>query len=184
MKFLNSLFVSATNEEESLKLESLSPPPILQRLSLVGHLEQVPLWFSSLWNLTHLYLHWSRLKQDPLSYLHALPNLGHLILTNAYDGQQLWFQVGWFPRLKVLWLYDLKQLNEVRIEQGALPNVQDLYLRGCGKLKVLPHGIEYLTGLQLLYLEEMPEELVQKLREGAKSEYHPQVRHISKIRII
>ncbi|KAF8394073.1 hypothetical protein HHK36_020277 [Tetracentron sinense] len=73
---LRHLLIMVTNEEECLRIDALSsPPPLLRELFLLGKLEKVPLWFRSLQNLTYLSLNSSRLSEDPLSYIHALPNL-------------------------------------------------------------------------------------------------------------
>ena len=84
-----------TNEEETLQMDALSsPPPNLRKLFLTGKLEKVPQWFCSLQSLTYLHLHWSRLEEDLLPHIAALPNLGRLVLTNAYVGKQLCFNIG------------------------------------------------------------------------------------------
>ena len=71
-----------------------SPSPNLQKFALTRKLEKVPQWFHSLQSLTFLLLHWSRLEEDLLPHIVALPHLGRLILTNAYVGKQLCFSTG------------------------------------------------------------------------------------------
>ncbi|XP_058089113.1 disease resistance protein RPM1-like [Magnolia sinica] len=182
MKHLLKLTVTASREEETLQLEALSPnpPPLLQKLYLYGHLEKVPRWLSSLVNLTYLALIWSKLREeDPLSSLQALPNLVYLQLYNAYEGQKLCFGDGHFTKLRKLYLRDMKQLNRIVIEKGSLPSIQELILDSCGELKTLPEGIEYVSGLQELILEDMPMELTNKfqLKDG-NGEDCRKVRHI------
>ncbi|XP_058112004.1 disease resistance protein RPM1-like [Magnolia sinica] len=175
MKHLLKLTVRATGEEEILQLEALSPntPPLLQKLYLKGRLEKVPRWLSSVVNLTHLSLNWSKLgEEDPLSSLQALPNLMYLCLQRAYEGQQLYFGDGRFTKLRVLYLRDMKQLNRIVIEKGALASIPELILINCGELKTLPEGIEYLTGLQQFLLGDMPTELTDrlKLKDGSEED--------------
>lgn len=178
MKRLLTLGVIAINEDEPLPLEALSsPPPHLQKLLLCGHLEKVPSWFSSLTNLAYLYLFWSRLQEETLSSLQALPNLVLLQLAKAYDGTKLCFYAGWFPALKKLRLCDMAQLNSLMIEDGALPCIQQLSLFRCRELKMVPMGIEYLGTLQELYLEEMSGEFIERLRED-KCRDRMRVKHI------
>ncbi|KAF3950520.1 hypothetical protein CMV_023738 [Castanea mollissima] len=87
MRLLRVLTIMVTNEEETLRMDALlSPPPNLQNLILSGKLEKVPQWFRSLQSLTFLQLDWSRLEEDLLPHIATLPNLGRLILTNAYHG--------------------------------------------------------------------------------------------------
>ena len=91
-----------TNEEETLQMDELSsPPPNLRKLILTGKLEKVPQWFRSLQSLTHLYLHWSRLEEDLLPHIAALPHLGRLFLVNAYVGEQLCFSIGFLKAYKI-----------------------------------------------------------------------------------
>ncbi|XP_058089098.1 disease resistance protein RPM1-like isoform X2 [Magnolia sinica] len=182
MKHLLKLTVTASTEEETLQLEALSPnpPPLLQKLILSGRLEKVPGWLSSLVNLAQLSLNWSKLREeDPLSSLQALPNLAYLQLWNAYEGQQLCFRNGQFTKLRKLYLEDMKQLNQIVIEKGALPSIRNLTLHTCRELKTLPEGIEYLTVLQELILWDMPTELIDKLKlKDGTEENRRKVGHI------
>ena len=50
-------------------LESLSPPPLLQKLSLTGHLIEIPVWLGSMENLTKLYMCFSHLSLNPTTVL-------------------------------------------------------------------------------------------------------------------
>ena len=80
MTCLRSLGIMVTNEEETLGMDALSsPPPNLRKLILTGKLEKVPQWFRSLQSLTNLQLHWTRLDEDLLPYVAALPHLGLLL---------------------------------------------------------------------------------------------------------
>ncbi|KAK9001651.1 hypothetical protein V6N11_083430 [Hibiscus sabdariffa] len=90
MVHLESLGVTSSNEDELLKMDALgSAPPDLGKLMLAGKLEKVPHWFNSLDNLTNLYLHWCRLRDDFLPHIQALRNLVVIRLLNAYEGEQL-----------------------------------------------------------------------------------------------
>ncbi|KAK9938786.1 hypothetical protein M0R45_015507 [Rubus argutus] len=76
MKLLTELGLQVTNEEEFLRVNELSsPPPQLQRLEMVGKLESVPHWFRLLYSLKYLHLRWTRLEEDLLPHIEALPNL-------------------------------------------------------------------------------------------------------------
>lgn len=182
MEHLRNLSVTSIDEHEFLQLETLSsPPPNLQKLGLYGHLEKVPHWFSSVINLTCLWLSFSGLREDPLSSLHALPNLVFLSLSKAYDGQQLTFCSRGFPKLKTLTLITLAQLGHVKIEKGAMPCIHRINISRCSQLKMVPEGIEYLTGLQHLYLLEMPKELIDLLQGYGGTDYK-KVKHIPDIK--
>ncbi|XP_059661264.1 disease resistance protein RPM1-like [Cornus florida] len=152
MTSLLRLGVMARTDEE-LQLEALLvPPSFLQKLTLVGKLSRLPHWLGSLANLTHLYLGSSRLEEDILLSIHALP-LAFLGLKQAYEGRLLHFKAGWFPKLNKLNLIELIRLDTVIIEEGALPRIREMYIIRCQQLKLLPQGIEHLTSLQKWHLE-------------------------------
>ncbi|XP_058100181.1 disease resistance protein RPM1-like [Magnolia sinica] len=183
MDCLVNLYLTATGEEEFLRLQALSrPPPLLQKLTLVGRLERLPTWIGNRCNLTHLSLHCSRLRVDPLHSLRGMSNLVRLSLSKAYDGQCLWIRAGWFEKLKILELSELIQLNFIGIEKTAIPSIQSLALICCRELKELPQGIEYLTGLQQLYLQNMPKELVESLRIQESKYIRQRAQHIPDIK--
>ncbi|KAL7235032.1 hypothetical protein ACSBR1_018500 [Camellia fascicularis] len=174
MNLLHYLFVMVSDENECLRMDKLSlAPPYLKTLILVGKLEKVPRWFDSLQNLTFLYLHWSRLEEDLLPYIQELPSLGKLTLINACEGrQQLCFSTG-FPKLRALKLWNFPQLNEIFIEKGVMPGLQEFSIRKCMQLKMLPHGIKYLEHLQELNLFFVTNELAEQIC-GEGTEEHLQ----------
>nr|DAD42897.1 TPA_asm: hypothetical protein HUJ06_001127 [Nelumbo nucifera] len=156
---LRSLFLTAAEEDEMLELHFLSsPPPFLQRLYIKGRLEKPPDWIPSLHNLVKLYLSWSRMRDDPLEALEALPNLMKLWLLHAYEGEELCFHAGGFQKLQFLMLDQLEELRLVRVEEGAMPRLQRLCIWSCRLLKVVPLGIECLTNLKELHLSDMSNE--------------------------
>ncbi|BBH08740.1 NB-ARC domain-containing disease resistance protein [Prunus dulcis] len=180
LRLLEHLFVHTSTEDEVLRLHALpSAPPMLKALGLIGKLESVPLWFHSLYSLTALRLHWSRLTEDFVPHIKALPNLTILRLNNSYLGNQLVFQTG-FPRLAELYLMDFSQLNVIIIEKGAMPALQTLVITECMKLEQLPNGIEHLTCLHTFDLVNVPNEIVERIR-GEGSLDHDKVQHISEI---
>ena len=179
MRLLLSLCIVVTNEEETLRMDALStPPPNLQTLSLVGKLEKVPQWVSSLQSLTNLHLHWSRLEEDPLPHIAAFPHLGRLVLINAYVGKQLCFNIG-FPKLTKLTIRNSPQLNEITIEKGVMPNLKTLWIEKCMELKTVPNGIEHLN-LQELIVRSVSMELNNRIKEEGGVDF-PKVQHIPKI---
>ncbi|KAK1291685.1 Disease resistance protein RPM1 [Acorus calamus] len=184
MKFLNNLIIKAYDGGKGLlKLEGFHPSPLLQKLFLGGHLDGVPYWFQSLSNLKEINLVRSGLKEDPLPSLGLLPKLVSIQLYRACDGQRLCFNSRSFPALKKIWLYKLDMLNEIIIEKGAMQSIQDISLVTCKELKVLPQGIEHVSTLRTLYLEDMAEELLAKMRgpDHSKIKRIPIVRHVIRI---
>ncbi|KAK9001661.1 hypothetical protein V6N11_083440 [Hibiscus sabdariffa] len=101
MVHLQTLVVKSCSEDEEVKMHALeSAPPDLEKLGLSGKLEKVPHWFNSLDNLTRLFLHRCRLRDDFLPHIQALPNLGEITLLNAYEGVRLDFIEG-FQKLSI-----------------------------------------------------------------------------------
>ncbi|KAK4570706.1 hypothetical protein RGQ29_029520 [Quercus rubra] len=181
MTLLRRLLIMVTNEEETLRMDALSSPPRnLQSLVLVGKLEKVPQWFSSLQNLTFLYLHWSRLEEDVLPQIAALPNLVRLSLNNAYSGKQMVFHIG-FPKLTSLTIRNFPELNEIIIRESVMPKVQSLYIADYMELETAPKGIEYLKNLQKLILESVSMELKNRINLGEGNVDFAKVQHIPKI---
>ena len=182
MTCLRSLGIMVTNEEETLGMDALSSrPPNLRKLILTGKLEKVPQWFRSLQSLTNLQLHWTRLEEDLLPYVAALPHLGLLLLINAYVGQQLCFSTG-FLKLTKLEIRNLPPLNEIIIEIGVMPNLKSLEIDSCMELKTVPKGIEYLKNLRQLDLKSVSMELKNRIEREGRLDF-PKVKHIPKVYI-
>ncbi|KAM4068376.1 hypothetical protein ACB094_12G006300 [Castanea mollissima] len=182
MKLMRYLCVMVTNAEETLRMDALSSPPTnLQKLLLAGKLENVPQWFHSLQSLTYLCLRWSRLEEDLLPQIAALPQLRHLDLINAYVGKQLCFNTG-FLNLTSLGIRNFPQLNEIIIEKGVMPNLKSLDIISCMQLNTVPKGIEYLQNLQELLLASVLMELQNRIK-GEGSVDFPKVQHIPNIYI-
>ncbi|KAL7209259.1 hypothetical protein ACSBR1_030904 [Camellia fascicularis] len=167
MKYLKRLSVRASSDDEILDLQhisSSSPPQYLQCLCLTGRLEKLPDWIPKLQNLVGLSLMGSGLtKNDPTKALQVLPSLVRLVLSDAYDGEQLYFEVGRFQKLKQLTLVGLKGLNSMIIKEGALPFLEDLMIGPSPQLKKVPSGIYHLRNLKTLEFVSMPEELIDRM---------------------
>ncbi|CAO2148083.1 unnamed protein product [Urochloa humidicola] len=191
MNHLAHLSVDALDNNEVLPIEALNLPESLNKLELTGQLEktQMPQTFSSwshLKNLNILTLWSSKLNEDAFSSLVMLPSLCFLGLYNeAYNGKIMCFSGQSFPRLRRLEILGASQLNQVKIEKGALESLAVLVFSRCRELKHLPHGIEYITNLEELYMTDTAEELIEKLTQGAKSykcnEEYIKIRHIRKV---
>ncbi|KAF8394131.1 hypothetical protein HHK36_020337 [Tetracentron sinense] len=164
-KMKNLFFLDVTSSEgEVLDLQSLSSPPmLLQRLELSGNLEKFPNWISSLLNLKKLKLARCGLSDDPLGVLQALPTLVELTLCQTYDGEELCFKRGGFLTLEVLYFDRLERLKLVRVEEGAMPHLEELDIMACKMLEKVPLGIECLANLKFLHFAYMPKEFAMAL---------------------
>ncbi|XP_016652528.1 PREDICTED: disease resistance protein RPM1-like [Prunus mume] len=173
MKVLSRLYLTVADGEEFLRVEALpSPPPYLDRLKLVGKLEKVPHWFCSLNCLAYLNLCGSRLEEDLLRHIEALPSLRSLFLKDASVRKELCFSRG-FMKLRHLWFWDLALLNKITIEKGAMPNLEFLSIDSCLTLETLPEGIEHLTKLQQYKFRNVSEKFRESIKKGGVD--HPRM---------
>ncbi|GMN62090.1 hypothetical protein TIFTF001_031157 [Ficus carica] len=181
MKCLESLYVSSTSEEDIIDLESMTcPPEFLRRLILVGPLRKLPDWITKLQNLAKISIWSSKLGDDPLKVLGILPELVVLGIHNeAFVGEQLHFEEGGFPKLKVLDLDNLKGMNSLIIEEGALPVLEKLYLK-TPKLQKVPSGIQHLRNLEMLLFNDMPNELMESMDPNEGHNYQI-VQHVPSV---
>ncbi|KAL0000476.1 hypothetical protein SO802_014257 [Lithocarpus litseifolius] len=165
LSHLRSLDINATNEEEVLELQSMSSPlPLLNTLLLFGRLEKLPEWIAKLKSVVGVGFHWSRLMDDPLKVIQALPNLMEIRLYDGYKGEQLHIEGGGFQKLKLLGLRNLRRLNRLIIDKGDLPLLVKLRIGPCPQLKEMPSGIQNLKSLKFLDFYEMLTELVLSLQ--------------------
>ncbi|KAH7835526.1 hypothetical protein Vadar_026955 [Vaccinium darrowii] len=87
-------------------------------------------------NLKNLALSMSQLKEDHMQLLAKLPRLNILcLLARSYSGKKMEYSAGNFPKLRVLKLWMLENLEEWRVERGGLPKLEEMEIRGCEKLK-------------------------------------------------
>jgi disease resistance protein RPM1 len=157
MHFLSFLCIFASNKHEILHLEGLKLLEI-RWFELCGRLKQTVFESTSFQiskGLQDLSLCWSQLQNDPLPSLSQFRNLTHLLLQKAYEGPQLTFQVGWFPKLKRLQLKQMPNLVQVEMEQGTMINLEDIYLLELKGLVVIPRGIEHLISLKEINCQDM-----------------------------
>nr|XP_023918268.1 disease resistance protein RPM1-like [Quercus suber] len=178
MSQLRSLRISATSEEEVLELQLIfSPPPLLQSLNLFGRLEKFPEWILKLKSIVRIGLIWSKLMDDPLKTLQALPNLMCLWLCDGFKGEHLHFKECGFKKLKFLWLEKLGGLNRLMIDEGALPLLEKLGIGPSPLLKEVPSDIHNLKSLKDLIFFEMPREFVLSMQPNEGPDFW-KVKHI------
>lgn len=179
---LESLNLKSVEENEILDLSYMSsPPPLLQRLYLTGHIAKLPAWIQDLNSLVKIYFRWTHLSEDPLKYLQDLPNLVHLEFLVGYTGEELYFEQGKFQRLKLLNLDKLEGLRRLTIGKGAIPHLEKLVIQRCALLESVPTGIECLHNLKVLEFFDMPDEFIMTLRPDKLGADSWKVSHIHEV---
>ncbi|XP_027081708.2 disease resistance protein RPM1-like [Coffea arabica] len=179
--------IDLNHHHPSLSSSSCSFLQSLRMLILCGRLEKMPQWVAHLHSLVRIDLDWSRLRgeEDPLESLQHLPNLVNINFCGSYQGEGLCFKTGGFLMLKRLHLKRMEGLRWMRVEEGALPRLETLFLQQLPLLEELPLGIQHLSHLQRLILAEMSSQLREKLLENQKdeSEDYRKIAHIPEILI-
>ncbi|KAL3497667.1 hypothetical protein ACH5RR_040399 [Cinchona calisaya] len=180
---LQQLSVFSTGKNEEIDLDHSIPSSSssflrsLRFLVLFGCLKKMPQWITCLQGLVRIDLKWSGLRQDPLESLQHLPNLVQVSMSQAYQGEGLFFNAGGFLKLKELYLRDLIGLRWMRVEEGAMPRLEKLTLEEIPLLVELPLGIQHLKQLQKLELVDMSSQLENKLESEGGEDYQ-QIAHI------
>ena len=135
---LRSLCLYSTYREETLtlpQLMSFSDHMNLYHLSLEGRLEKFPdeIEFYPP-NLIYLELECWNVKQDPMVTLEKLPKLRILILLLSMIKKMVRTSGG-FLQLETLELRHSKELEELIVGEGAMPDLKALVIESCLKMK-------------------------------------------------
>lgn len=101
---------------------------------------------------------------------------------DSYEGEQLHFEEGGFPKLNELWLESLKGLKLVKIDKGTLPLLKILIIESCPLLEEVPSGIQYLANLKKFTIWNMPREFVVRVQPNEGPDY-PKIQHIPVVEI-
>lgn len=154
--------VNGSSEPSILELGAIAELPNLCELYLLGRLRSD---YSFPPQLKYLTLSISELEQDPMPMLGQLRHLKSLrLLGKSYAGQQMTCLLEGFPELRVLVLWQLENLEEWIVEEGAMPSLRKLDLRGCNRLQQ-PEGLQLITTLKEVILTDMSDEFVKKFEE-------------------
>ncbi|PQP95250.1 hypothetical protein Pyn_29253 [Prunus yedoensis var. nudiflora] len=114
-----------------------------------------------------------------MGILEKLPNLTILILFEEAFKENtkiLVFSKGGFPSLEFLVAYNMNEITEWRIEEGAMPSLCRLEIAHCSRLTTLPNGLRYLTNLRELTIIRMPRELHRRIEEDGDDFY--KIQHV------
>ncbi|KAK2968609.1 hypothetical protein RJ640_028256 [Escallonia rubra] len=166
MKNLSSLTIKCAWRKE-IQIQTSSPPENLEKLRVGGWIKDLLGWVCTLKSLKYLYLQDCMLTNDPISGLQHLPSLIVVSLCKSYKGNHMICDdPAGFPKLKKLSLLNLQELEEwTKIEDGSMRNLETIIIAKSPKLKLLPYGLENLTNLRTLQIEDMPAEFVREARD-------------------
>ncbi|THG14689.1 hypothetical protein TEA_004759 [Camellia sinensis var. sinensis] len=157
----------------------------LVRLHIDGFIGKLPQYEHQLLcsSLTFLLLQSSKLKEDPMATLEKLPNLRILFLGSAFVGKEMVCSAHGFPHLKRLSLWYL-EIEEWRVDHGAMPKLSSLQIAFCKKLQMLPNALRFIPTLQELQISCMPKPFNDRLRmvDGQEGEDFHKISHILSIR--
>ena len=125
---LKSLYLT-TSGESSIPPLAINSCLHLSKLDIKGYMQKFPKIHEFSQSLTQLTLEASRLDRDPMVVLEKLPKLLTLRLrAKSYLGKEMHVFANGFPQLKVLQLFELRELNKLNIEKGSMPWLMQLQL--------------------------------------------------------
>ena len=167
---LRSLYLYTTDGEETLVMPQLMPflhHTHLYHVRLGGKLEKFPNQIEFYPpNLIQLELEYCNIKQDPMVTLEKLPNLRILqLLYSSYMGKKMVCSSGGFQRLEILKLKGLKELRELIVEEGAVPDLKVSIIASYHKMARLPRGLLQLENLQYLELFQLSHKLIEEVNQ-------------------
>ncbi|RDX84079.1 putative disease resistance protein, partial [Mucuna pruriens] len=151
--------------------------PNLYKLHIEGPIKNFPEPHQLSSKLVKLKLKGSELVADPMPTLEKLPNLRLLELQlYSFMGKQLLCSSKGFPQLKSLAISDLPNLEEWKLNKGAMPSLSKLEIANCTKLESVPDGLRFVKTLQDLEIRSMFAAFRTKLEKGGEDHY--KVQHV------
>ncbi|GMH28172.1 hypothetical protein Nepgr_030015 [Nepenthes gracilis] len=181
---LYSLYIDWLSSDENVELQNLEllcHCHHLRKLGLRGRIgeKSLPIEFPS--NLKKIKLLFTYLAlQETMETLGRLLNLKYIYLSrDSYVGSEWTCKVGEFPQLEQLEILDLPNLEEWRVERGAMPHLTKLQIWQCEKLKKLPEGLKFIASLRELHIAYMSEAFYRRLQQ---EDLHI-IQHIPTVRI-
>ncbi|KAK3429311.1 hypothetical protein EUGRSUZ_E00743 [Eucalyptus grandis] len=137
------------------ELSKMSNYPHSCKLCIFGRIEKLPEHKSLPQQLRKLVLINSKLEEDPMPILEKLPHLVFLMLGRAFTGKEMVCSAGGFPQLKHLLFFGLRDLEEWRAAEGAVPHLSRLRIYHCPKLRLraVPSHVSTYDGTEEIFKE-------------------------------
>ncbi|XVF45451.1 hypothetical protein PTKIN_Ptkin02bG0207500 [Pterospermum kingtungense] len=180
-KHLRSLYVDSDERTDRRHLTYLLTGCVnVYQLAIRAEINKLPNLEQISRSITHICLIGSKLDEDPMPILERLPKLIFLELKeDVLMGMVMICSATGFPRLESLSVYSHKNLEELRVSQGAMSNLRALAIADCRNLKMLPDELRSITALESLMIQEMPSAFKDKLVHGGEDYY--KVQHVPSI---
>uniref|UniRef100_A0A2N9IR76 NB-ARC domain-containing protein n=1 Tax=Fagus sylvatica TaxID=28930 RepID=A0A2N9IR76_FAGSY len=104
-----------------------------------------------------------------MATLEKLPNLKILhLLSRAFEGKNMVCSDRGFPQLQSLVLQHLLDLEEWRVEEGAMPSLCRLQIESCLSLRMIPDGLRFVTTLRELEIKRMRKTFKDRVDKGGE----------------
>ncbi|KAL1145993.1 hypothetical protein V6Z11_A11G339100 [Gossypium hirsutum] len=184
-KYLHFLSI-VSNWEYSSKIDPrllahlLSSCTSVCKLSIItAEISKLPEYHFYSSHLAYIRLEQCEFEEGPVLTLEKLPNLRILEFEETSIGKEMFCSAQSFPRLESLSLGRLYELEEWKVDEGAMPSLQRLEIWRCHNLKMLPEGLRFITTLKEVKIESMAKAFKDKLEEGGEDFYN--VKHVPSI---
>ncbi|XVF78634.1 hypothetical protein PTKIN_Ptkin14bG0150800 [Pterospermum kingtungense] len=170
-KCLHSLSISCdTYGIDPRHLEHLlSSCACICKLSLKVNIGKLPESQYFYEDITYIHLSLSHLCEDPMPTIGKLRNLRILqIGESAFTGKKMICSSEGFPRLDSLSLESLSDLEELQVDEGAMPVLRRLEIVNWRKMKMMPDGLRSIATLKELAIKRMPKAFRDRLVDGVE----------------
>ncbi|GMI77625.1 CEL-Activated Resistance 1 [Hibiscus trionum] len=146
-KYLHSLSIWSAERIDPMHLAHLLSSCVsICKLSLNAEIRKLPEQRYLSPNLAYIQLRRCKLEEDPMPTLEKLPNLRVLEVENkAFIGKEMLCSAQGFPQLYSLSFWGLYSLEELKVDDEAMPCVRRLQIESYQKLKLqLPERLKIL----------------------------------------
>ncbi|XP_075658668.1 putative disease resistance protein At1g50180 [Castanea sativa] len=166
-KHLRVLKVNTNKRAQDVLQMLISRCPNVKKLNLCNRIEKLPEVHQFSQNLAKLSLRETNLEEDPMATLEKLLNLKILrFIGTVFNGKNMVCAKKGFPLLQSLVFSELYNLEEWRVEKGAMTCLYHLQIEYCRRLKMIPDGLKFITTLQELEIKCMPKSFKESLDKG------------------
>ncbi|KAH6788462.1 hypothetical protein C2S51_003468 [Perilla frutescens var. frutescens] len=108
----------------------------ITQLRLDGYMKRLPNAGNFPPNISCLSLIDTKLVDDPMPVIEKLPKLSYLKLKYSYKGAEMVISDGGFPTLKQFYLEESTNLRNIRVGNGAMPELKQFDLYWCPYLHI------------------------------------------------